>query len=178
MSKYVPTGRPQGRPSQWTDERKAEITAVIEVVHGGSVHKAAAALGLPESSIRRWYDPPRRTKPQPRDKKMDPMPKLPPQELIDGKRTQMTDIFERIVARYASFIEEADLANQKPVQAATVVGILFDKLQIMRGQPTHITQTNVRYMEVGSLREMAKARLKVLEGGKSDADVRRQSPSA
>lgn len=166
------TPKRRGRPPKYTDERKAEIIAIIENVYAGSINKGCAAIGVPEASVRLWYQPKSR-KPDRTyhlSDKTEPMPDLPPQELIDHKRQQITDTFQRIIERYAGFIEKSDLDGQKPVQAATVVGILFDKLQIMRGQPTHITQTNVRYMEQGSLKKMARERLKVLEGGKKDDD--------
>lgn len=176
-----PDQQPRHRRSKYTEERKAEILVAIENEYGGNVRAACAALGIPVHTVRSWYSPVRRG---PTSKKVlfdgeriEPMPKLPSQEIIDQKRYHLTDIFESIVAKYAQYIDAADLEElkTKPNVAAVTLGILFDKLQIMKGQPTHITQTNVRYMEQGSLRNMARERLKVLEGGKGGPDEDKSS---
>lgn len=160
-----------GRPPKYSDERKAEIIAAIEVEYDGNVSAAARAFGVPQTTVLRWVQPKTRVAKHATHKTGTPMPALPPQELLDQKRQGLTDIFESIIAKYSKFLEDAELSGQKPVQAATVVGILFDKLQIMKGMPTHITQTNVRYMEKGSLQKMARERLQVLEGGKGQSET-------
>lgn len=173
---------PKPRRSKFSDERKAEIIAAIENEYGGSINKAGESLGINPASIRGWYNPnmrgPRSKKVVQNNENQHPMPKLPPQELIDAKRMQLTDVFEKIILKYASYISDADLeeAKTKPNVAAVTLGIMFDKLQIMKGQPTHITQTNVRYMEQGSLRTMARERLKVLQGGKDEGGDGGQNP--
>lgn len=173
----MPRGGPRpgsGRPPIWTDARKAEAIAVIENEYGGNVAVACKAMGWRPSGVRRWYDPkPDMPKGTHHGGRRSPMPDLPPASLIEKKRAQMTDIFEKIVLKYADYLSNFEMETDKslkPNSAAVTLGILFDKLQIMQGMPTHITQTNVRYMAPGSLRHMAKERLRVLEGGRKDAE--------
>lgn len=143
----------------WTEPEKAAAMAVL-AANGGNAKKtvrdfrAADGARINETTLRRWRDLPA---------------EAPASELVDEATRALDAILDSTITKIAQGLDRPDAVNRilsKPVQAATVLGILIDKARVIRGESTDITETRVSYVEPGALRRLA---LRVIEGGKEQA---------
>jgi hypothetical protein len=150
--------RAKSRKRVYSPEEKAAALAVLASCGGNtraaSRQLAAAGQRVPEATLRGFARQPL---------------ELPEQELVDEAKRALDVILESVVGKIAQGLDRPEAVQRilgRPVQAATVVGILIDKLRVIRGQATEITEQTVTYAEPGSLRKLA---LTVIEGGREDA---------
>lgn len=150
--------RPKHKKREYSPEEKAAALAVLASA-GGNTRAAARQLSaaghaVPEATLRGWS-------------KQDLV--LPEQELVEDAKRALDVILESVVGKIARGLDRPaaiDRILTRPVQGATVLGILVDKLRILRGEATEITEQKVTYAEPGSLRKLA---LRVIEGGREEA---------
>jgi hypothetical protein len=124
--------RPKRKTHGYTTEQKAAALAVLASC-GGNTRAAArqlAAAGqrVPEATLRGWAKQP-----------MAPAE----QEFIDEAKRELDEILESVVGKIAKGLDRPEAINRilsRPVQAGTVLGILVDKLRVLRGQATEITE--------------------------------------
>ena len=149
----------KSRKRNWAPEEKAAAIVLLGRT-GGTVKKTvrefrvADGSKVSESTLRGWRDNPA---------------EQPPVELVDEVERKLDDVLEGTIAKIARGLDRPEAVARilaKPVQAATVLGILIDKRRVMRGEPTDVTEQRVSYAEPGSLRGLA---LKVIEGGRGEA---------
>jgi hypothetical protein len=111
------------RGSKYTLAQKAEVVAIAST--SKSLREASRDIGLPDMTIARWSEE-AKTNPE-----LD--------AVVAEKKEEIGVKLERIIDKVLSGIESdalnATLAN------ATSFGILFDKLQLVKGQATNITKT-------------------------------------
>lgn len=123
---------PKRRKREYTPEQKAAAIAVLASA-GGNTRAAArqlAAAGqpVPEATLRGWASQPL---------------ELPEEQLVEEAKRALDVILESVVGKIAKKLDRPEAIARimtRPVQAATVLGILVDKLRILRGQATEITE--------------------------------------
>ncbi|HEV8671331.1 MAG TPA: hypothetical protein VGS01_11415 [Candidatus Limnocylindria bacterium] len=125
---------PKRRKREYSSEEKAAAMAVLASAAGNtraaSRQLAAAGHPVPEATLRGWAGQPLELKPE-------------EQELVDEAKRELDVILESVVGKIARGLDRPEAIARimsRPVQAATVVGILVDKLRILRGQATEITE--------------------------------------
>jgi len=153
--------------AKW-DHRKAEALAALDA-NGGNVNRTARQLGIPESTLRGW-------------KKLDEEQASTPfaaqtrevrefREIREEKKAALADRLEtiahQIVDALGDKIPEANLQ-----QAATSLGIITDKMQLLRNAPTAIHENrdvseDDRAARIAELLERGRGRrgLAVSDGG-------------
>jgi transposase-like protein len=118
------------------DDRREEVLALLQA-NGGNVARTAREAGLPEQTIRNWRG-------------------LPPTEKGAQKRGSLAEKLEEIVWTAAGILPEK-LKTAKASEVATAMGIAVDKMQLLRGEATHITEdvTHARKALHGRLGQLA-----------------------
>lgn len=128
----------------YSAERKAEVLALI-TAHGGNVAQVANLTGIAHQTIRRWVAAADRYSTLQTEKQIDLAQKL-----------------ENNAHKLANSIGEHDLSIVPLASKATALGIMVDKMQLLRGEPTSITANVDRqelsvtlYSALGELGEAA-----------------------
>jgi hypothetical protein len=124
--------RPKRKRTEYTPEQKAAALAVL-AANGGNARAAsrqlaAAGQRVPEASLRGWSRQPMAA---------------PEIELVEDAKRALDEILESVVGKIARGLDRPEAISRilsRPVQAGTVLGILVDKLRILRGQATEITE--------------------------------------
>jgi transposase-like protein len=104
----------------YSAERKAEILAQV-TAHGGNVAQVARLTDIPHQTIRSWLEQADRYS-----------------ELQTQKQTDLAQKLENNAHKLADSIAEHDLTIVPLQSKATALGIMVDKMQLLRGQPTSI----------------------------------------
>jgi transposase-like protein len=124
MSAQSPLEAPQVKPYQdYSREQKAEVLAILEA-NSGNLKRTAAETGIDHSTIRYWYE------------NRDRFRELQPQKIID-----LASKAESNAHLLADSIATHDLDTASLSQKATAYGVMIDKMQLLRGLPTSITET-------------------------------------
>jgi len=119
-----PTGAPQRQPHEYySPERKAEVLSLLDA-NEGNLRLTAKDTGIDKETIRYWI--------QNRHRYVE----LQPKKLID-----LAQIAESNARRLASNISTMDLSEVPLNHQATAFGIMIDKMQLLRGLPTNITES-------------------------------------
>jgi transposase-like protein len=108
---------------EYTDAQKAEALAALDA-NGGNVKRTARELDIPEASLREWSKG--RNSP-------------PGADLCAQKKADLGEGLEALIGRLMGGLSEAKIAKAGLSEVGVVLGIAFDKLQLLRGQPTSIT---------------------------------------
>lgn len=127
--------RPKRRKKIYTPEEKAAALAVL-AANGGSTRKAArqlaaGGLAIPEATLRGFAAQPLTFEPE-------------TARMVEDAKQSLDAILESVVTKIARGLDKPEALARimsRPVQAATVLGILTDKMRVLRGQPSEITQT-------------------------------------
>jgi transposase-like protein len=118
------------RPYQdYSVERKAEVLALVQA-NAGNVLQTARETGIPHQTIRLWLETPERFS-----------------SLQNKTHAELDTKLNRTVHKLIDSIEEHDLETATLAAKSTAFGVVFDKLQLLRGQPTAI-QANVDRQEL------------------------------
>lgn len=132
---------------QWSDRDRAEALAALDA-NGGNVSRTAQALGVPRKTLAEWRDG--RTNPE-------------VAELRQEKKAGLADRLETIAHKLADSLP--DKINQAELKdAATSLGIIVDKMRLLREQPTAISRDDdsltdsERADRIAALVESARAR--------------------
>lgn len=115
--------------ADYSAERKAEILALV-TAHGGNVAQVARLTQIPHQTIRRWVEASDRYSALQTEKQIDLAQKL-----------------ENNAHKLANSIADHDLSIVPLASKATALGIMVDKMQLLRGEPTSIT-ANVERQEL------------------------------
>lgn len=118
MARRIPTRR------RYSDDDRANALAAV-AANGGNVELTAAQLGIPESTLRSWV-------------KGDRHPEAA--HLCDEKKGPLADHLEAIAWRLADVLPDK-LPAAGLQQVATSLGIVIDKMQLLREKPTGIHRT-------------------------------------
>jgi len=115
--------RPEGlRPyADYSIERKAEVLALVEA-NAGNIDRTARETGIPHQTIRFWQANKQRFS-----------------NLQTQKQIDLSDIAEANARLLGQSIANHDLEQAPLGQKATAFGIMVDKMQLLRSQPTQIT---------------------------------------
>lgn len=111
---------------QYTDADRAAALAVLDL-HAGDVGKAARLLGIPRKTLEGWARG--RTE--------------VPAELRRQKRAELAVQLEAIAHLILDLVSER-LPTASVPQLFTGLGITIDKMQLLKRQPTAITNTTHR----------------------------------
>ncbi len=135
---------------EYTPEEKAAALAALEA-NRGNLKRTARECGLPVTTLRRWDaevgPDPGRTKdhggpsggPDPEANPARTPKKHPPTPVaaVEAARTILADELERAVrGMVGQFFDEAKLREAGLKDTATTVGILIDKMRLLRGEAT------------------------------------------
>ena len=105
----------------YSPEYKAEALAKIKA-NGGNVLRTANELGIPRQTLESWLLVSDRFA-----------------ELQQRKQSELASKYEANLHRLADNISETDLTQVPFGSKATAIGILTDKMLLLRGQPTSIS---------------------------------------
>jgi transposase-like protein len=107
---------------KYSDEQRATALAALQA-NGGNLSRTSRDTGIPFSTIKRWRD--------------EPDPRLA--DLGDRKKVDLSEKLEEIAYKLADAVEgkipEANLQH-----VATSLGIAIDKLRLLRGEATDISE--------------------------------------
>lgn len=112
---------------QYSDAEKAESLAALDA-NGGNVSKTARDLGLPRKTLAQWA--------------ADRHIHQDVAELRQEKKIDLAARLEQIARQLAEAMPEK-MATANLQQVATSMGIAIDKMQLLRGQPTNISDIAV-----------------------------------
>ena len=108
-------------------DRKTEVLALV-AANGGNVQQTSRETGIPHQTIRFWLANEDRFS-----------------EFQSEKLASLDSKLDKTVNRYLDSIYDHDLSNTPLNHKATAFGVVFDKLQLVRGLPTSITETVERH---------------------------------
>lgn len=120
-----------GKRRQYTDEFRASAIVMLESQgypdEPGALVSVASHLGIPHQTLSRWAK-----------EAQNPAPP----ELVHEKTVDMCEMLRaEIRAALQAAPDAREFANYKDL--ITAVGIMLDKLQLLEGRPTAITQDTV-----------------------------------
>lgn len=127
--------RAKRKKTTYSDDEKAAALAVLAANAGNaraaSRQLSAGGVRIPEATLRGWASQPLQLSPE-------------VVEMTEDAKRKLDVILESVVGKIAQGLDRPEAIARimaKPVQAATVLGILVDKVRVLRGQPSEITQT-------------------------------------
>jgi len=119
-----PTNAPQRQPHEYySPERKAEVLALLSA-NKGNLSKTANESGITLSTIQYWVAN--------KDRFTD---------LRNERAVDLALIAENNAKRLGLNISTMDLSEVPLNHQATAFGIMIDKMQLLRGLPTNITES-------------------------------------
>lgn len=112
--------------AQYDDEFRASAKVMLEAAGypgtPGALIKVARHLKVPERTLSRWF-------------KGENNP--PPDKLVRLKKGNMADALEDIAWRLVRHVKDPEVISEMTgQQAATSIGILIDKIRLLRDEPT------------------------------------------
>lgn len=113
---------------RYTDKFRADAIALLEGAgypdREGALADTARHIGVPAQTLHRWA----RGKNNP-----------PPPELVIEKKGDLADELESIVWLMTGHLKNEDtIGDMTGQQTATSIGILIDKIRLLRGLPTEV----------------------------------------
>ncbi|MCC6483335.1 MAG: hypothetical protein IT209_00685 [Armatimonadetes bacterium] len=105
-----------------SEDEKAAALAALKA-NGGKLRKTARDTGIPFSTIQKWRDECTKSGSQ---KKND-------------AEIALADLYERLARQVCELLPSA-MASADARELGTLLGILTDKMQLLRGEPNNITQ--------------------------------------
>ena len=137
--------------SQYTHEQK--ISAAIQYISIGNTTRLAQMIGMPQRTLEDWT-------------KKEWWRELTTR-IREEKKPEYDAMFSRIIETSAQVIEtELKKGKVKARDAATIMGISFDKKQVLNNQPTSIS-SSIGSKELDALRELFEAQAgRTIEGTK------------
>lgn len=124
------------------DYSRQQIEEALAAVasNNGNVHHTARQLGIPPQTLDHWVK---------REVLLSDVQKL--------KREELSNKLETIAHRLSNSILEHDLDIVPLAAKATAMGITIEKMQLLRGQPTAITEQSSNGELLGLLRDALNA---------------------
>lgn len=108
--------------AKYTDAQRAEALAALQA-NGGNLSATSRATGIPHSTLKRWRD--------------QPDPRLA--ELGEEKKADLGDRLESIANALVDAIPEK-IADAPLNHVSVALGIAIDKLRLLRGEATEVTE--------------------------------------
>lgn len=109
---------------RYTDDDRATALAVLDS-NAGNLSRTARETGVPASTIKRWAD----------DRADDLT------ELRDQKKEALSEVWDKVARAYlARALDPAVLKDTGGQSAITAAAIATDKLQLLEGKPTEVTE--------------------------------------
>ena len=123
----------------YSDEQKATALAVL-ASNGGNVDRTARELGMPRKTLDRWAKG-----------------GVHPDVARSGqeKRRPLAELFEDIARRSLGYVTDEKLKTADPQKLVTIAAIATDKAQLLRGQPTSITEDVSQLSDAAIAAELA-----------------------
>lgn len=115
-------GREPARKRRYSDEDKATALAALDA-NGGNVLKTARALKIPHKTLDEWA------------KGRNQVPEVA--DLRNEKKGELSARYEAVIHELVDVLADKR-ANASLKDVATAIGILTDKMQLLRGRPTAI----------------------------------------
>ena len=117
--------------ARWTDEERASAVLMLEAAgypqRKGALTQVADNLHIPATTLRRWHLG---------------ISNPPPAKTVRKKRVELRRALrDEIEAALGEMVSARADASYKDL--GTVVGILFDKLQLLNGEPTQNTNQRI-----------------------------------
>jgi transposase-like protein len=109
----------------YSDEERGNALAAL-AANGGNVNKTARQLGIPLRTLWNWATGACHPEAA---------------EIGQRKKGPLADVFEGIVWQLLGSITPEKMAAATLQQLATAAGIAVDKMQLLRGKPTGVTET-------------------------------------
>ena len=123
VAPQLPPNKPERQPHEYyPPERKAEVLALLSA-NNNNLSKTASESGITLSTIQYWVAN--------KDRFTD---------LRNEKQADLANIAEINAKRLGLSINTMDLSEVPLNHQATAFGIMVDKMQLLRNQPTSITE--------------------------------------
>jgi len=126
--------KPKRHRTAYPPEQKAAALALLAANAGKTRatarQLAAAGSPVPEATLRLWASQPLQLEPE-------------TAALVETAKRSLDEILESVVGKIARGLDRPEAIQRimtRPVQAATVLGILVDKRRLLRGEATEITE--------------------------------------
>jgi len=136
------------------DARREEVLALLKA-NGGNVKRTARESGIPFATVALWKQ----------------KAQVLGTESCSQKQASLEELLENII-RVAAGLLPGKLEDAKASETGTVLGICFDKLRLLRQEPTSIQETRGELTEDERLRRLAE----LLDAGESRAGVGAPDP--
>lgn len=124
---------------RYSDEERANALAAL-AANGGNVEKTARELTIPETTLRQWANGhchPEAT------------------QLSERKKGPLSDHLETVAYALAGDLSDPERRkNAKFSEVAVAFGIVVDKMQVLRGQPSSISETLSDHERVARFRAL------------------------
>jgi hypothetical protein len=109
---------------RYSDEFRADALAAL-AANGGNLNKTALELRVPWKTLKNWASGARHPEAS---------------QMAQNKMGHLADTLERVAFLLAGDLQDAARRERANVtQVATALGIVVDKMQVLRGQPTDIS---------------------------------------
>lgn len=130
----------------YTPEEKAAAVAMVEA-EGGNATRAAKKLGIPYGTLKDWMN----------GKNMG----HGAARLIPMARRELADVLEDKAHQLTEGLDEQKIAKAGLQATAVSLGIVVDKMQLLRGKPTNITDMSDDEKRIRLLELVEKGRMRL-----------------
>ena len=134
---------------RYSDESKAEALAVLEA-NGGNSKRTARDTGIPQTTLRNWREG-RGTS-------------AVSSSTRTQKKTELSEKLEEVAWRLTNAITPEMIGKASLVQIMTGLGIVIDKMRLLRGESTSISESR----RIDEVRSRLEAKLVGAENGLGD----------
>lgn len=130
---------------RYSDEDRANALAAL-AANGGNLAQTARQLGIPRATLQRWLEG-----------------SAHPEAAANAapKKAALADRLEELAGQLLDGVTLDKIAGSGPKELLTSLGIAVDKMQLLRGQPTAITDQTLHHDDLSD--EDLDARIAELE---------------
>jgi len=129
-----PMGKLRGKQSRYTDEQKAQALLMVQASADkrSPIAFVSHVLGIPRRTLTHWVEQTAALRqPTQADRRMA--------ALADEMRPALADKCEELAHRFFDTIDPRE-PRMNALQLMTAAGIAVDKMRLLRGEPTQITE--------------------------------------
>lgn len=126
---------------KYSDSQKANALAVLSA-NRGNVLRTSRELNIPERTLNDWSHLAENAMNPNSKRPVSPEYALEIAQLREQKVAELSNVFESVALKYLAHASEDSVVNQtKGRDAVFSAAIATDKMQLLRNQPTSITET-------------------------------------
>lgn len=120
------------KPRRYSDDFRANALAAL-AANGGDANATAKQLEIPRTTLRQWARGARHPEAT---------------QMSQEKRAPLADTFEDIAYRLLNGVTDEKIKSAEVSRLLTAAGISVDKMRLLRGQPTSISDHTGRFADM------------------------------